>query len=142
MIAEGMVSGGIPIETVRRMVESNCDDVYHLKYNTCIGNVKEVRRMLIRSFDEQNPNPFSVPVGSEEERKKVKAYGGNPVVVPYRVAELLKEETERRFEELVKAPCSCSLTLKERFLRWHGAYSGSLPEAAGNELKQLIDELE
>ncbi|NBI72362.1 hypothetical protein [Otoolea muris] len=142
MIAEGMVSGGIPIETVRRMVESNCDDVYHLKYNTCIGDVKEVRRMLIRSFDEQNPNPFSVPVGSEEERKKVKAYGGNPVVVPYRVAELLKEETERRFEELVKAPCSCSLTLKERFLRWHGAYSGSLPEAAGNELKQLIDELE
>lgn len=142
MIAEGMVNGGIPIEIVRKMVESNKDDVYHLEFNTYLGDVKKVQEMLVKSFDEQNPQPFSIPVDSQEEIKKVKAYGGNPVVVPHKVANLLKNETAKRFEELVKIPCGAGITLKERFLRWYAAYSGSLAGPAAEELKNLIEEVE
>lgn len=142
MIAEGMVNGGIPIEIVRKMVESNKDDVYHLEFNTYIGDVKKVQEMLVESFDEQNPQPYSIPVSSQEEIKKVKAYGGNPIVVPAKVASLLKKETEKRFEELVKIPCGTSMTLKDRFLRWYDAYEGKLPDSSKAELKSLIEELE
>lgn len=142
MIAEGMVSGGIPIEIVRQMVESNKDDVYHLEFNTYLGDVKKVQEMLVESFDEQNPQPYSIPVSSQEEIKKVKAYGGNPVVVPAKVASLLKNETAKRFEELVKIPCGTGMTLKDRFLRWYDAYSEKLSDVAKKELKSLIDEME
>lgn len=142
MIAEGMVNGGIPFEIVRKMVESNKDDVYHLEFNTYLGDVKKVQEMLVESFDEQNPQPYSIPVSSQDEIKKVKAYGGNPVVVPSKVASLLKNETEKRFEELVKIPCGTGMTLKDRFLRWYDAYSEKLSDAAKKELKSLIDEME
>ncbi len=142
MIAEGMVNGGIPIEIVRQMVESNKDDVYHLEFNTYIGDVKKVQEMLVESFDKQNPQPYSIPVGSQDEIKKVKAYGGNPVVVPSKVASLLKNETEKRFEELVKIPCGTGMTLKDRFLRWYDAYSEKLSDVVKKELKSLIDEME
>lgn len=142
MIAEGMVNGGIPIEIVRHMVESNKDDVYHLEFNTYLGDVKKVQEMLVESFDEQNPQPYSIPVSSQDEIKKVKAYGGNPVVVPSKVASLLKNETAKRFEELVKIPCVTGMTLKDRFLRWYDAYSEKLSDVAKKELKSLIDEME
>ena len=142
MIAEGMVSGGIPIEIVRQMVESNKDDVYHLEFNTYLGDVKKVQEMLVESFDEQNPQPYSIPVSSQDEIKKVKAYGGNPVIVPAKVATLLKAETAKRFEELVKIPCGTGMTLKDRFLRWYDAYSDKLSDIANKELKSLIDEME
>ncbi len=142
MIAEGMVNGGIPIEIVRQMVESNKDDVYHLEFNTYLGDVKKVQEMLVESFDEQNPQPYSIPVSSQDEIKKVKAYGGNPVVVPTKVATLLKAETAKRFEELVKIPCGTGMTLKDRFLRWYDAYSEKLFDVGKKELKSLIDEME
>ncbi len=142
MIAEGMVNGGIPIEIVRKMVESNKDDVYHLEFNTYLGDVKKVQEMLVESFDEQNPQPYSIPVSSQDEIKKVKAYGGNPVVVPTNVATLLKNETAKRFEELVKIPCGTGMTLKDRFLRWYDAYSDKLSDVAKKELKSLVDEME
>lgn len=142
MIAEGMVNGGIPIEIVRQMVESSKDDVYHLEFNTYLGDVKKVQEMLAESFDEQNPQPYSIPVSSQDEIKKVKAYGGNPVVVPPKVASLLKNETAKRFEELVKIPCGTGMTLKDRFLRWYDAYSEKLSDVAKKELKSLIDEME
>lgn len=142
MIAEGMVNGGIPIEIVRQMVESNKDDVYHLEFNTYLGDVKKVQEMLVESFDEQNPQPYSIPVSSQDEIKKVKAYGGNPVVVPAKVATLLKAETAKRFEELVKIPCGTGMTLKDRFLRWCDAYSEKLSDVAKEELRSLIDEME
>ena len=142
MIAEGMVNGGIPIEIVRQMVESNKDDVYHLEFNTYLGDVKKVQEMLVESFDEQNPQPYSIPVSSQDEIKKVKAYGGNPVVVPSKVASLLKNETAKGFEELVKIPCVTGMTLKDRFLRWYDAYSEKLSDVAKEELRSLIDEME
>ena len=142
MIAEGMVNGGIPIEIVKQMVESNKDDVYHLGFNTYIGDVKKVQEMLAESFDKQNPQPYSIPVSSQDEIKKVKAYGGNPVVVPTNVATLLKNETAKRFEELVKIPRGTGMTLKDRFLRWYDAYSDKLSDVAKKELKSLVDEME
>lgn len=142
MIAEGMVSGGIEIESVKRMVEENADDVYHLEFNTYRDNVQEVQKMLTESFDSQNPQPYSVPVTTQEQIKKVKAYGGNPVVVPYKVAKLLEKETNKRIEELVKIPTANVMTLKDRFLRWYDIYSDKLESVAKEELKSLIDEME
>lgn len=37
-------------------------------------DVKKVQEMLIESFDTQNPQPYSVPVDSQEDIRKVKAY--------------------------------------------------------------------
>lgn len=141
MIAEGMVNGGISIETVRKMVESNQDDVYHLEFNTYLGDVKKVQEMLVESFDEQNPQPYSIPVSSQEEIKKVKSYSGNPVVVPEKVAKLLKKETSKRIRELVELPVSNALTLKDRFNRWYDIYAEELADEARAELRSLIDEI-
>lgn len=142
MVAEGMVNGGINIEVVRRMIESNSDDVYHLEFNTYLGDVQKVQEMLIKSFDEQNPQPYSIPVSSQEEIKKVKSYGGNPVVVPVKVAKLLEDETSKRFEDLVRIPPFTGMTLKDRFIRWFDAYSEKIPSIAKEELKELISEIE
>lgn len=142
MIAEGMVKGGIPIETVRRMVEERADDVYHFEFNTYQNDVKKVQEMLLESFDNQNPQPYSIPVDSQEDIKKVKAYGGNPVVVPAGVAKLLKDEKDKRIKELMEIPCANVMTLKDRFNRWYDIYSAKLTEEAKAEIRNLIDEME
>lgn len=142
MIAEAMVKGGIPIETVRRMVEERADDVYHFEFNTYQNDVKKVQEMLLESFDNQNPQPYSIPVDSQEDIKKVKAYGGNPVVVPAGVAKLLKDEKDKRIKELMEIPCANVMTLKDRFNRWYDIYSAKLTEEAKAEIRNLIDEME
>lgn len=98
--------------------------------------------MLIESFDEQNPQPYSVPVDSQEDVKKVKAYGGNPVVVPSGVAKLLKGEREKRIKTLMEMPCANIMTLKDKFNRWYDIYAEKLPNEAKVEIRSLIEELE
>ncbi|SCI59943.1 Uncharacterised protein [uncultured Clostridium sp.] len=142
MIAEAMVKGGIPIETVRKMVEERVDDVYHFEFNTYQNDVKKVQEMLIESFDKQNPQPYSIPVDSQEDIKKVKAYGGNPVVVPTGVAKLLKNEKDKRIKELMEIPPTHIITLKDKFNRWYDIYSAKLPDEAKAEIRNLIDEME
>lgn len=142
MVAEGMVNGGIPIETVNKMVHEDADDVYNFEYNIYEDNVQKVQEALLKAFDGQNPAPYSIPVCTQEEIKKVKSYGGNPVVVPAKVAKLLKNEKSKRIKELVELPESNALTLKEKFNRWYDIYAGKLPDEAGAELKSLIDEME
>lgn len=142
MIAEGMVNGDIPIEEVSRMVNENVDDVYNFEYNTYENDVQKVQEAILEAFDNQNPQPYSIPVSSQTEIKKVKAYGGNPVVVPDKVAKLLKKESEKRFKELAKIPCGTSMTLKERFLRWYNIYESNIADDARTQLKSLIEELE
>lgn len=142
MIAEAMVKGDIEIEKVREMIEETSDDVYHLEFNTYKDDVKKVQNMLIESFDAQNPQPYSVPVSSQDDIEKVKAYGGNPVVVPFKVARLLKDETQKRIEELMSLPSANVLTLKEKFLRWYNIYGNRLPNEAKSEIKILIDQME
>lgn len=142
MIAEGMISGGIPIAEVNKMVSENVDDVYNFEYNTYENDVQEVQKALLKAFDDQNPQPYSVPVETQEQIKKVKSYGGNPVVVPSKVAKLLKDETVKRIDELMKIPCANVLTLKEKFNRWYDIYGESIKDGARAELRSLIDEME
>lgn len=142
MIAEGMVNGGIPIEEVNRLVSESVDDVFNFEYNTYENDVQKVQEALLKVFDEQNPQPYSIPVRTQGEIKKVKAYGGNPVVVPDKVAKLFEKEAKRRFEELIKIPCVMGMTLKERFLRWYNAYESDIPNSSKEELKNLIEEIE
>ena len=132
MIAEGMVDGDIPI----------AGDVYNFEYNTYEEDVQKVQEVLLEAFDRQNPQPYSIPVVSQEQSRKIKAYGGNPVVVPSKVAKLLKEEISQRIRELEELPVSNALTLKERFSRWYDIYSGELNDDAAKEIKILIDEME
>ncbi len=142
MIAEAMVKGGIPIEMVRKMVEERVDDVYHFEFNTYQNDVKKVQEMLIESFDSQNPQPYSIPVDSQEDIKKVLAYGGNPVVVPTGVAKLLKNEKDKRIKELMEIPCANIMTLKDKFNRWYDIYSDKLPDGAKAEIRNLIDAMD
>lgn len=142
MIAEGMVSGDIPIDEVNRMVNENVDDVYNFEYNTYENDVQKVQEVLLNAFDEQNPQPYSIPVSSQDEIKKVKSYGGNPVVVPSKVAKLLKNETSKRIKELVELPSANILTLRDRFNRWYDIYADKLESEARGELRNLINEME
>lgn len=142
MIAEGMVNGDIPIDEVNRMVNDEVVDVYNFEYNTYEEDVQKVQEVLLEAFDKQNPQPYSIPVVSQEQFRKIKAYGGNPVVVPSKVEKLLKEEISQRIRELEELPVSNSLTLKERFSRWYDIYSGELNDDAAKEIKILIDEME
>ena len=107
-----------------------------------IDDVKKEQEMLIESFDSQNPQPYSIPVDSQEDVKKVKAYGGNPVVVPSGVAKLLKEEKEKRIKTLMEIPCASVMTLKDKFNRWYDIYAEKLPPEAQVEIRNLIEELE
>lgn len=131
-----------PKEKVRRMVEERADDVYHFEFNAYRDDVKKVQEMLIESFDTQNPQPYSVPVDSQEDIRKVKAYGGNPVVVPAGVAKLLKEEKDKRIKTLTEIPCANVMTLKDKFNRWYDVYAEDIRDEARMEIRNLIDELE
>ena len=142
MIAEAMVKGDIPMEKVRRMVEERADDVYHFEFNAYSDDGKKVQEMLIESFDTQNPQPYSVPVDSQEDIRKVKAYGGNPVVVPAGVAKLLKKEKDKRIKALTEIPCANVMTLKDKFNRWYDVYAEDIRDEARMEIRNLIDELE
>lgn len=141
MIAEAMVKGDIEIETVKQMIEKNTDDVYNLEFNGYRENVKEVKTMLVSEFDKQYTTPYSIPVQTQEDINKVKAYGGNPIVVPSKVAALLKEETTSRMKELMSLPSGNELTLREKFQRWYDIYSEKLGDTAKNELSNLINEI-
>ena len=141
MIAEAMLDGKIDFERVKYMVEESTDDVYHLDFNTHLGGVQEIQKRMIESFDNQYTTPYSIPVREQSDIDRVKAFGGNPVVVPCKVANLLKDETSKRIQELVTAPSGKSLTLKERFQRWYDAYSSKLDNGARQELADLINEV-
>lgn len=141
MIAEAMVKGKIEIDTVKRLIEKNTDDVYNLEFNGYKENVGEVKKMLITEFDKQCSDPLSIPVQSQEDYNKVKAYGGNPVIVPTKVAALLKSETQARITELVSLPREETLTLREKFQRWYDIYSTQLTDSARAELSVLINEI-
>lgn len=142
MIAEGMVNGFIPIDEVNKMVSKNVEDVYNFEYNTYENDIQKVQEVILEAFDEQNPQPYSIPVDSQEQVKKVKAYGGNPVVVPSKIAKLLKNETNKRMEELLALPIVNDLSLKEKFNRWYDIYFDKFESKAMEELRILIDEME
>lgn len=142
MISEALVKGDISFNKVKEMLESQTGECYHLEYNTYNKNVGELQEMLIESFDKQNPQPYSIPVSSQGDADRVKAYGGNPVIVPSGAMKLLENEKERRIKELGEMPMSTGLTLKQRFNRWYDAYSSRLSYECKEEIKKLIEELE
>lgn len=139
MIAEAMISGEVEPEVVRKLVEQDTDDIYQMDIITENGNVK---KLLIEEFDKEHTKPFSVPVGNDEQFRRVKALGGYPVIVPYRVAKVLASETDERIEELVNMPMSSGLTLAQKFERWISIYADLLSDNAVNELRELVNELE
>lgn len=97
----------------------------------------------LRRFAEAlKPEPYSVPVDSQEDIRKVKAYGGNPVVVPAGVAKLLKKEKDKRIKALTEIPCANVMTLKDKFNRWYDVYAEDIRDEARMEIRNLIDELE
>lgn len=139
MISEALINGDISPETVTKMVEEDTDDIYQMDIIEESGYLKKV---LIEEFDRQNTKPFSIPVGSEEQSKRVKALGGNPVFVQHRVAKIISHEIDERIEMLANTPMSMSLSLHDRFLRWLTVYENGLSTTAVNEFKKLLKELE
>lgn len=138
MIAEALLDGKIEPAVVREMIEKDCDDIYQMD----IIENGNIQKILIEEFDKNNTQPFSIPVGSEEDSRRVRALGGHPVFVKHRVAQILSDETNRRIEELANAPMSTGLSLHGRFKRWLAVYEEKLDRKAVDELNKLIDELE
>lgn len=142
MISEAMVNGDLDFEKVSTLIHENRDDVYNIVYNGCESEVKMVKEELIKSFDENNKSfnesEIVVPVSTQEQIKLVTTYGGKAVVVPHKVSELLKSETDKRIKELITRPREAELSLKERFQIWYDLYSSGLSYTARNELAELI----
>lgn len=138
MLAEAMISGKVKPEIVKKLVEQDTDDIYQMDYITENDGIK---KMLIEEFDKENTKPLSIPVGDDKQFRKVKAYGGYPVIVPHRVASILNDEINNRIEKLSKMPVNSELTLTQKFERWFSIYEDSLSSKAANELKDLINEL-
>lgn len=139
MISEALINGDISPETVTKMVEEDTDDIYQMDIISENGYLKKI---LIEEFDKQNTKPFSIPVGSEEQSKRVKALGGNPVIVQHRVAKIISEEINERIEILANTSVSSGLTLHGKFLRWLSVYEDNLSNSAVEEFKKLLKELE
>lgn len=139
IISEAMLNGDIEPEVVTKMVEEDTDDVYQMDI---IGENGYLKKVLIEEFDKQNTKPFSIPVGSEEQSKRVRALGGNPVFVQHRVAKIISQEIDNRIEELANTPMSTGLTLHAKFLRWLSVYESNLSSTAISEFKKLLEELE
>ena len=139
MLTEAMINGDIEPERIQKMIEEDSDDIYQMDM---IGDRDKIKEMLIDAFDKKNEKPFSVPVHTQDEVAKVKALGGNPIVVPYRVSTLIKSETEKRIQELIDFPKSTAMTIRERFDLWFISYQDRLPSNARLEIRELIDKLE
>jgi hypothetical protein len=139
MLTEAMINGDIEPEKIRKMIEEDSDDIYQMDM---IGDRDKIKEMLIDAFDKQNEKPLSVPVHTQDEVAKVRALGGNPVVVSHRVSVLIKSETEKRIQELINFPKSTAMTIRERFDLWFISYQDKLPSNARLEIRELINKLE
>lgn len=142
MIAEAMINEDITIEDVKTLIEKEVDDIRLLEFNGGSSGVNEIKEALIEAFDNQNPEPNSIPVNTQEQINKVRAYGGTPIVVPSKVASLLKSETEIRIEALSKQPMSQALTMKQKFRRWYDIYSCQLKDSAKRDFLDILDLME
>lgn len=137
MLREAMLNGDIDKDKIIEMINNDCDDTYQMD----IIDNKEIKSVLLESFDKSNPSG-SVPVSSQEEVVRVKALGGNPVVVHTRVASIIRDETEKRIDELVTcAQQDDSLTLSDKFNMWLDMYRSSIPDRAIDELEKLIEHI-
>ena len=140
MMNEAIISDRIDFEEIETLVGSYSSDVYQ-SYNFKEG----VKDRFIESFDIKNvpkiKDNIVVPISSEEERKKVLAYGGEPIFINSRVHDILKDEKDRRIELLSKREFKDELSLREKFQRWYDIYSSELNNEAKEELAELINKI-
>lgn len=137
MMMEATISGDITIERLSEMMDGNCAETYHFGFNRYSSNAKTIAKQLLEAFDEKYPL-FSVPVYKQDQIDRVKALGGNPIVVSERIADLLSEEIENRIQKLADTMPRDALTIKEQLEIWLASYQSKLPEKAINELNTII----
>ncbi len=141
MIMEATVSGDINIEQLLEIMKSNYAETYHFQFNKYSSDAKIIAKRLFEAFDKKHPM-FSVPVYKQEQIDRVKALGGNPVVVSSRIADLLSNEIEERIQELADTMPTDALSIKERLEIWLASFRSKLPEKAINELSAIIDSID
>lgn len=139
MLAQAMVNGDIEINVIKQMVERDSDDIYQMDMMN--NDTEHVKKMLIEQFDKQNDTSIAIPVRNEEESRKVRAFGGVPVVVPYRVGQIMSSEINDRIEALSENPLRVFDTLKEQFIAWVDIYGNNVGSTAKQELLDLINKL-
>ena len=142
MITEAVLNGDIAMEEVEELIGGQSRDVGHYTFTTYCSDTQEVIQKLIESFDKQHPEPFAIPVNSQSKIDLVKSYGGKPIVVPYRIADLLKDETERRITKLIASIPAETMTIKERLQRWINAYKSRLTEESIKQFEDILDRME
>lgn len=141
MIMEAAISGDISIEDVSEMMDGYSGETYHFQFNKYSANAKVLSRKLLEEFDRKNPS-LSVPVHTQAQINRVKAIGGNPVVVSSRIVDLLSEEIEKRIQILVDTIPVDTLTLKEKLTIWLTTYQTDLKEKAVDEMNEIINSLD
>ena len=142
MIMEAVVSGEISLEEVSEMMSGNKTETYHFRFNKDSDDAKKLMKMLIDSFDAENP-VFSIPVYSQSQIDRVKILGGKPVVVAESVANLLSEEIENRIKILEESMPLNTLSLKDKLKMWLATYRSEIYKSAAiHELEEIIDSIE
>lgn len=142
MIASAILSGSLDFETTKVLIEKDTDDINLMEFTSHDG-IEKIAEKLSESFDEKyNSSKVYVPVNSDVDSQRVKAYGGIPVIVPYRVSSMLSDFREERIKYLRDtSPSDDTLTVKERFQKWYTLYSHRLNYEAKGELEKLINML-
>lgn len=140
MICQAVLRGKLDLAQLSKLADLNGADVKNMKYICYEQNTEEIVELLLEQFDNQYPD--SIPVGTQEEFDRVKTFGGNPIIVPDLVAELLTKEMTRRTHRLaVSDSVNQNLTIKEQIERWLRAYFDKLPGEAIDELRRIINKM-
>lgn len=137
MLAQAMAKGELPKEVIQEMIESDSDDITNIGYSNEPKDM--VKAMLEENFDLEHPD--SIPVNTQSDFQMIKEYGGNPVIVPYRVSCLLSDVRKERIETLLDGESKDSLSPKERLQRWYDKWKNRLPYGSEEEFKEIIQML-
>ena len=140
MICESVLSGTLSIEDVTKLADINAGDIEHIAYTYCEANVEKVKKLLLEQFDLQHQN--SIPVGTQEDYDRAKAYGGKPVIVPVTISRMLNGVMNDRIRKLSEESFNNVLTAKERLEMWVKAWSGKMPKEAVDEFNKILEKME
>ncbi len=143
MLPSAMLKGEVPFETIKTFIEKDSDDINYLEFQCDDNNKKSLVEKMEEAFEEENKFSVlpAVPVYTEQEKLKVQLWGGNPVVVPYRVSNILSSYRKQKMTELEENYKPTQKTPKEELQIWYDIYKNSLSKDAIKHLTKIINML-
>ena len=103
---------------------------------------RKIRELMWNSFKEKNSDDHSIPVCFNDDYKKVKEAGGNPVFISYYMMNLIRDRADEEYHNLLKSTDYNDKTTKEKIELWIKKYEDEIDEDAIKELEMIIEDLD